>query len=122
MSTLITTPPKGEKIREINSLALSELLKEGYCVPVIPSSYFPSKRGGYVYVSDDAAVRIAEFAERIKTAATQDGYDYSAAITEGCFMLWLHANDKAKNKELFFRYKSYPAVELSIAISCLRLP
>ena len=121
--TTVKELPKGEKAREIDSLALHELTEASYkgAIPKL-ASYLQSKRGGYVYISSSSSSRLAEFVEKIKTSAKENKYDAQEAIEHGSYMLWKHSNEKAKNRELFFRFKNYPAVELSIPVEYLLLP
>ena len=121
--TTVKTLPEGEKAREIDSLALHELVEAVYKGDVPETAfYYPSKRGGYVHVSPGTVDKLIQFIGKIKTSAEENKYNAQEGIEHGSYMLWKHSNEKAKNRELFFRFKNYPAVELPIPVEYLLLP
>ncbi|EBV8434128.1 hypothetical protein AVA65_07750 [Salmonella enterica subsp. enterica serovar Minnesota] len=119
--TLLKTLPVGEKAREIDTLALSELIERGLHESKT-AGYFQSKRGGYVYISTTAAAILRAFVDDIKADAEKHNYDFADATKQGCFMLWRHSNEKARNRELFYRYAFHPPVEKHIPVVDLQLP
>lgn len=119
--TLLKKLPMGEKAREVDTLALSELIEDGLH-ETETSGYFKSKRGGYVYLSATAAAVIRLFVADIKAHAKEHKYEFANATKQGCFMLWKHSNEKARNRELYYRYAFHPPVERHIPVVDLQIP